>query len=35
MVLPGPQDDYTGVAAAMKKCDEAEKIASETLAMRW
>ena len=35
MVLPGPQDDYTGVAAAMKKCDDAEKIASETLAMRW
>ncbi len=35
MVLPDPQDDYTGVAAAMKKCDDAEKIASETLAMRW
>lgn len=35
MVLPGPQEDYTGVAAAMKKCDDAEKIASETLAMRW
>ena len=34
-VLPGPQEDYTGVAAAMKKCDDAEKQASETLSMRW
>ena len=35
IVPPGPAEDYTGVAAAMKKCDDAEKQVAETLAMRW
>lgn len=35
IVPPGPAEDYTGVAAAMKKCDAAEKQVEETIAMKW
>ena len=35
IVPPGPAEDYTGVAAAMKKCDVAEKQVEETIAMKW
>lgn len=35
IVPHGPAEDYTGVAAAMKKCDAAEKQVEETIAMKW
>ena len=35
IVPPGPAEDYTGVVAAMKKCDAAEKQVEETIAMKW